>query len=164
MDNPGYFTSLNFHFLFFIKKYFIYLLFRKGKGRRKRGRETSVCGCLLCTPNWTPGSNPGMCPRLGIELETLRFTGWHSIHWATLARDISYILKGHLSKYGVYKVEENRAYRYINITALQNFFWPFFLFWGRIFRILVASYFIPPIFQPRPLLAELSEVSWRLWE
>ena len=147
--------------ILFLKIVFIYFQRREG---RKRGKETLICGCLSSTPYWRSGPQPRNVPWLGNELMTLWFTGWHSIHWATLARDISYILKGHLSKYGVYKVEENRAYRYINITALQNFFWPFFLFWGRIFRILVASYFIPPIFQPRPLLAELSEVSWRLWE
>ena len=29
-----------------IFKDFIYLFFREGKGERKRGRETSMCGCL----------------------------------------------------------------------------------------------------------------------
>ena len=34
-------------------KGFIY--FREGKGGRKRGRETSVCGCLSQAPNRGPG-------------------------------------------------------------------------------------------------------------
>ena len=39
-------------------KYFIYLflfIFREGKGGRKRGRETSMCGCLSHAPYWGPG-------------------------------------------------------------------------------------------------------------
>ena len=38
------------------------LFFREGKGGRKRGRETSVYGCLSRVPCWGPGRNPGMCP------------------------------------------------------------------------------------------------------
>ena len=35
-----------------LKKYTFYLfIFR----RRKKGRETSMCGCLLLTPYWGPG-------------------------------------------------------------------------------------------------------------
>ena len=41
---------------------FIYLFLRVGKGRRKRGRETSMCGCLLCAPNWGPGPEPRHVP------------------------------------------------------------------------------------------------------
>ena len=29
---------------------------------RKRGRETSMCGCLLCAPTGDLYCNPGMCP------------------------------------------------------------------------------------------------------
>ena len=35
-------------FIFFKLK--ILFIQREGKGRRKRGRETSMCGCLLCPP------------------------------------------------------------------------------------------------------------------
>ena len=59
-----------------------------GKGERKRGRETSRCGCLSCTPNWGPGPQPRHVPWLEIKLATLWFAGWHSIHWATPARAI----------------------------------------------------------------------------
>ena len=45
-------SSLSSSFL----KDFIYLFFREGKGGRKKGRETSMCGCLSRVPN------PGMCP------------------------------------------------------------------------------------------------------
>ena len=51
-----------------------------------RGRETSMCGCLSCAPNWGPGPQPRHVSRLGIKLVTLWFTGWHSIHWATPVR------------------------------------------------------------------------------
>ena len=35
---------------YFFKILFIY--FREGKGGRKKGRETSMCGCLSCAPCW----------------------------------------------------------------------------------------------------------------
>ena len=58
-----------FFFFFFFRILFI---FREGKGRRKRGRETSMCGCLshgdlACNPGMCPGnrtSDPGLQPVL----------------------------------------------------------------------------------------------------
>ena len=38
------------------KRDFVYL-FLEGKGGRKRGRETSMCGCLSRAPYW------GLCPQ-----------------------------------------------------------------------------------------------------
>ena len=35
---------------------------REGEGGRKRGRETSMCGCLSHTPNWGPGRQPRRVP------------------------------------------------------------------------------------------------------
>ena len=57
-----------------------YLFTFRERGRKKE-RETSMCGCLFSTPYWGPGSRH--VPRLGIELETLWFTGQHSVHSAT---------------------------------------------------------------------------------
>ena len=71
-----------------LKERFYLFIFREGKGGRKRGREISLCGCLLHAPllgtwpatqacaldwesNWT--SSPLVC-------------GPNSIHWATPAR------------------------------------------------------------------------------
>ena len=84
-----------FKFIFF-KDLFIYL-FLEGKGRRKIGRETSMCGCLSCTPCWGPGLQPKQVPWLGIKPETLWFTGPHSVHWATPARSSS-IFKNYETK------------------------------------------------------------------
>ena len=39
-------------------KKMLFILFLEGKGGRKRGRETSMRGCLSCTPNWGPGPQP----------------------------------------------------------------------------------------------------------
>ena len=39
--------SLTQHLYIF---FYILFIFREGKGRRKRGRETSMCGCLLHIP------------------------------------------------------------------------------------------------------------------
>ena len=48
-------------FYFIFLKDFIYS-FLEGKGGRKRGKETSMCGCLLCTPYWGPGPQPTHVP------------------------------------------------------------------------------------------------------
>ena len=56
--------------LFFKKNNCIYLFLERGKWRRKRGRETSMCGCLPCTSYWGPGPHPRHVPWLGIDLAT----------------------------------------------------------------------------------------------
>ena len=72
---------------FSLFKKIVYLfIFSERKVGRKRGRETSMCGCLLCAPYWGPGQQPRHVPWLGIEPVALGFTGWHSIHWATSVR------------------------------------------------------------------------------
>ena len=55
---------------FLFKKYFIYLFLERGEGR-ERGRETSMCGCLLCAPYWGPGQQPRHVRWLGIKLSDL---------------------------------------------------------------------------------------------
>ena len=63
-------------------KDFIYLFLEKGR-EGERGRETSMCVCLLRTHSWGPGLLPRHVPWLEIEQATLWFTVWCSIHWAT---------------------------------------------------------------------------------
>ena len=46
---------------------FYLFIFREGKGRRKRGRETSICGCPLNVPHWGPGPQPTHVPSLGLN-------------------------------------------------------------------------------------------------
>ena len=46
--------------LFAITAYFPFL--ERGEGRRKRGRETSMCGCLSHAPHWGPGLQPRHVP------------------------------------------------------------------------------------------------------
>ena len=42
---------------------FIYLFLEKGEGRKKkRGRDTSMCGCLCVLSARNLARNPGMCP------------------------------------------------------------------------------------------------------
>ena len=48
-----------------------------------RQRKTSMCGWLSHIPYYGPGPQPRHVPWLGIELMTLWFAGWRSIHWAT---------------------------------------------------------------------------------
>ena len=47
----GIINSRNIKTIFFLKILFI---FREGKGGTKRGRETSMCGCLVHAPYWGP--------------------------------------------------------------------------------------------------------------
>ena len=63
-----YYSSVFFFCLIFKNILFIYFQ-REGKGRRKRGRETSMCGCLSCAPYWGPGPGPKHVPWLGIKLQ-----------------------------------------------------------------------------------------------
>ena len=44
-----------------IRTLFKKIIFR-GEGGRKRGRETSMCGCLSHTPHWGPGLQPRHVP------------------------------------------------------------------------------------------------------
>ena len=70
---------------FFLKILYIYF-WREGKGKRKRGSETSI-GCLSHTPpNWGPDPQPRHMPWLGIKPETFQFADWRSTHGATPAR------------------------------------------------------------------------------
>ena len=62
---------------------FIYLFLDRGDGMGKRGRETSICGCLLHAPQ--PGPQPRHVPWVGIKPVTLWFSGRCSIHWDTPA-------------------------------------------------------------------------------
>ena len=49
-------------FNWFILSRFYLFIFREGKGGRKRGIETSMCGCLLCTPTEDLAHKRGLCP------------------------------------------------------------------------------------------------------
>ena len=70
--------------LFFFLRFYLFI-FERGKGGRKRGRETSMCGCFSCVPSWEPGLQPRHGLWLGIYPATFWFTGRHSVHWATPA-------------------------------------------------------------------------------
>ena len=59
---------------FFLSDFIIYLFLEREEGREgERGRETSMCGCLSCTPYWGPGPQPRHVPWLGIKPATLWF-------------------------------------------------------------------------------------------
>ena len=79
------FFKIKFDNLKLFFKDFIYLFLERGWGREK-GKETSVCGFLLCAPYWGPGLQPRHVPWLGIEWVILWFTDLHLIYWATPAK------------------------------------------------------------------------------
>ena len=68
----------------FFKRFYLFI-FREGKEERKRGRETSVCGCFSHASDWGPGPQPRHVLWPGIEPASLWFAVWCWIHWATLA-------------------------------------------------------------------------------
>ena len=71
----SYITSAlctNVHCL--LKKYFIYLFLEKGERGRKRGRETSLCGCLMRPLLGTQPATQA-CALTRIEPVTYRFAG-----------------------------------------------------------------------------------------
>ena len=74
VNATGLFTVCQFHLS--LKKNFLKILFifREGKGRRKRGRETCVretaIDSLSRAPNWRPGLQPRHVPRLVIKPTT----------------------------------------------------------------------------------------------
>ena len=76
-------------------KYFIYFL--RGERKRKRGRETSMCGCLMCAPYWGPGLQPRHVPYAGNQTGNPLVYNQHSIHWATPARARNFIFKVYIS-------------------------------------------------------------------
>ena len=94
-------------------------------GRRKRGRETSVCGCLLHTPCWGPGLQPRHVPWPGIKPETLWFEGRHSIHWATPARADLEFQSNYLTSYSLFQYILKI---FVNIWVLPTIFISFSCF------------------------------------
>ena len=70
--------------IIFFKRFYLFIL-RDGKGGRKRGRDTLMCGCLSHTPYQGPGPQPRHVSWQRIKLVT-QIGSQHSIHWATPAR------------------------------------------------------------------------------
>ena len=74
--------SIQVFALFFLDLF----IFREGKRGRKRGTETSVCGCLSCASYWGPGLQCRHVPWLGIEPVTFGLRDSTPTNWATPAR------------------------------------------------------------------------------
>ena len=77
--------------LFFLR--FNLFIFRQWgrEGEREGEKHQCVVASHLPAPpltHWGPGPQPRHVPWLGIELVTIRFTGWHSVHRATLVRAV----------------------------------------------------------------------------
>ena len=71
----------------------------EGKGGRKRGRETSMCGRYIdlvashMCPSGDLACNPGMYPDWEAKLATFWFAGLCSIHWATPPRNMLFYIR-----------------------------------------------------------------------
>ena len=112
-------------------------LFLEGKGGRKRERETSVHGCISCTPFHGPSQQPRHVAWLGIEPVTLCFAGRHSIHWAAPARAWLWFLFETLalgSQAGSKSLSFDRSYLSVHIALRVTLLcvlstWPALLVW-----------------------------------
>ena len=71
--------KLHVFFFFFFKISFIYFK-REGKGKRKKGKETSACGRLLHAPYWGTWPTTQACAPTGNQLATCWFTDPRLIH------------------------------------------------------------------------------------
>ena len=56
------------------------LFLESGEGKEEEGEKHQCVVASHAPPTGDLAQNPGICPRLGIELATLWFTGRHSIH------------------------------------------------------------------------------------
>ena len=74
--NMNYFY--NFLKMTIIFKDFIYLFLERGREGEREKHQYVVASCA--PPTGDLACNTGLCPRLGIELATLWFAGWHSVH------------------------------------------------------------------------------------
>ena len=103
-----FFRSFSFNLIVFFKD-FTYLFLERGE---RRERNINVRLPLMCPPpHWGPGPQPRHVPWLGIKSATPRFTGPHSIHWATSAgADFIFIVKV--------------QFLYISCSWILTFFFP----------------------------------------
>ena len=92
--------ALHCVFLFYfiiLKRFYLFTFLERGVGwERERKRNVNVWeihGCLSHAPIWGHSQQHRHVLWLGIELTTFQFTGWCSIHWATLARAHCIFLK-----------------------------------------------------------------------
>ena len=65
------------NFLFF--KYIFYLFIERKEGGKREGEKHQCVATSRPAPTGDLAPNPGMCPRLGIELVALWFAGEFSI-------------------------------------------------------------------------------------
>ena len=72
--------------ILFLKKGFIYLFVERAREGEREGEKHHCVVASHIPPTGDLAHNPGMCPRLGIELVSLWFADWCSVLWAILAR------------------------------------------------------------------------------
>ena len=130
--------------LFFLRFYLF--IFRERKGGRKKGRETSMCGCLLSAPYLETGLQPRHVLWLGIKPVIHRVTSKHSIHWAMPARakhSINFIIFCHHKKLlyflsipkllSVLKSVKKWVHLVLTTALIGHFTWEYFKVWLKAF-------------------------------
>ena len=79
---PCYTGSKFMHLLYttspFLKRFYLFL--ERGREGEREGEKHQCVVASCMTPSGDLAHNPGMCLRLGIEMGTLWFTGWHSFY------------------------------------------------------------------------------------
>ena len=70
----------------FLKRFYLFIFRERGKGGRVGGRETSMCGCLSCTPYWGCGPQHRHVPETRNQTRDPLIHSLALHHWATPAR------------------------------------------------------------------------------
>ena len=73
---------------FFLKRFYL-LILERGREGEWEGEKHRCVVASHAPPTRDLACNPGMGPKLGIELAILWFAGLHSIHWVTPARTLN---------------------------------------------------------------------------
>ena len=77
---------MDLHLIYF-KIFYLFIFRERGREGEREGQKHHCVVASRAPPTMDGACNPARCPRLGLEPATPWFTGWHSIHWATAARD-----------------------------------------------------------------------------
>ena len=66
--------------ILFFKRFYLFIFREKGREGKREGEKHQCVVASYMPPTGDLAHNPGLCPRLGIELATFWFAGRYSFH------------------------------------------------------------------------------------